>query len=65
MLVIRRLLLHPAARLLRIVLNVCLAAYFVWLVWSGGNAGYPAWAGLLFMTALNWEFERARVANSS
>jgi hypothetical protein len=57
------LLLHPIVRAASIVLNIGLAAYFVWLIWSGGHASYGAWTAMLCLTGWNVAAERAKMAN--
>lgn len=59
------IVLHPTVRLVRIVLSVWLATYFVWLLWSGGHAGYGTWTCMLCLTAWNFVGERAKMANGS
>ena len=57
------LLLHPAVRAARIVLSVGLAAYFIWLIWSNGHAGYGTWAATLCLMIWNIAAGRAKTAN--
>lgn len=57
------LLLHPAGRAARIILSVGLAAFFVWLIWSGGHADYGTWTAVLCLSIWNIAVERAKMAN--
>ncbi len=57
------LLNHPVERAARNVLSVGLAAFFVWLVWSVGHAGYGTWTAMLRLTICNIAAERAKMAN--
>lgn len=54
------LLFFPAVRVLRITLNVALAAYFLWLIWSGGHGGYATASAFIVMTIFNVVVERAK-----
>jgi hypothetical protein len=59
----RSLLLHPAMRTACIVLTVGLAAFFVWLLWTGEHAGYGTWTAVLCLTGWNIAAERTKMAN--
>jgi hypothetical protein len=57
------LVLHPAVRLTRIILNVALIGWFAWLVWSHEHPGYGYLTAFLVLGALNIATFQARAAS--
>ncbi len=41
-------------------LNLALISYFLWLIWSGNNAGYGTWSAMLVVTIFNFVVDRAK-----